>query len=230
MREESKPARLRVAAGAVAGLRRWVTWVARSPRAVVLVVVALVAGAFAVTPAYADDPGLNCAVTATADISVTPNPVVYGHNALLQWNADCVGNTPEDVLVLSGPGLTPSTAVFPVGGGSQSVFISGTGTLGWGVTVVDTSSDTGYSRGLASTSAPVTGVTTVPKVLGDTQTQAGQALSAAGYVLGSVNTVVDCDSISRVTSQNPSAGTVLLPGSPVSITLGRKPTPPAQCP
>ncbi|MFJ3421999.1 PASTA domain-containing protein [Streptomyces sp. NPDC086082] len=196
MREVSKSARLRVAAGAVAGLRRWV---ACSPRAVVLVVAVLVAGAFAVTPAYADDPGLNCAVTA-------------------------------DVLVLSGPGLTPSTAVFPVGGGSQSVFISGTGTLGWGVTVVDTSSDTGYSRGLASTSASVTGVTTVPRVLGDTQTQAGQALSAAGYVLGSVNTVVDCDSISRVTSQNPGAGTVLLPGSPVSITLGRKPTPPAQCP
>ncbi|MGQ4437697.1 PASTA domain-containing protein [Streptomyces sp. SAS_260] len=98
------------------------------------------------------------------------------------------------------------------------------------MTVVDTSSDTGYSRGLASTSAPVTGVTAVPKVLGDTQTQACQALTAAGYVFGSVNTVVDCDSISRVASRNPSAGTVLLTGSLVSITLGRKPTPPAQCP
>ncbi len=132
--------------------------------------------------------------------------------------------------MLSGPGLTPATAVFPVGGGSQSVFISQTGTLSWGVTVVDTSSDTGYSRPLASTSASVSGVTTVPSVLGDTQTQASAALSAAGYVLGSVTTVVNCDSINRVTSQSPSAGTVLLPGSTVSVTLGRKPTPPAQCP
>lgn len=230
MRETSKPPHHRVLVKVMAGLRRWVPRLARSPKAVVLVVAALVATAFAVTPAYADDPGLNCAVTATASITVTPNPVVYGQNALLQWSADCVSNTPEDVLVLSGPGLTPSTAVFPVGGGSQPVFISQPGTLTWGVTVVDTSSDTGYSRALASTSASVTGVTTVPNLLGDTQAQASAALSAAGYVLGGVGTVVDCNNINRVTSQNPSAGTVLLPHSSVSITLGRKPTPPAQCP
>ncbi|MGW3105750.1 PASTA domain-containing protein [Streptomyces sp. NPDC001100] len=33
-----------------------------------------------------------------------------------------------------------------------------------------------------------------------------------------------------MTKQNPDAGTVLLPGSSVSITLGKKPAPPAQCP
>ncbi len=95
MRETSKSARRRVPTGAVARLRRWAARVVRSPRAVVLVVAALVATAFAVTPAYADDPGLNCAVTATANITVTPSPVLYGHNALLQWSADCVGNTPR---------------------------------------------------------------------------------------------------------------------------------------
>ncbi|WP_405854081.1 PASTA domain-containing protein [Streptomyces sp. NBC_01515] len=201
----------------------------RSPKAVVLVVAALMATAFAVTPAYADDPGLNCAATATATISVTPSPVLYGHTALVQWSADCVANTAEDTLVISGPGFNPSTTVFPVGGGSQSVFITQTGTVGWSVTVVDTSSDTGFSRGLASVSASVTGVTTVPGLSGDTSAQAGQALSAAGYVLGSVGSVVDCDNINRVSSQSPSAGTVLLPGSAVSIKLGKKPTPPAQC-
>ncbi|MFJ5306811.1 PASTA domain-containing protein [Streptomyces sp. NPDC088350] len=230
MREASKPTRRHVLARAMAELRRWAARVARSPKAVVLVVAALVATAFAVTPAYADDPGLNCAATATATISVTPSPVVYGHSALVQWSADCVANTSEDALEISGPGFNPTTTVFPVGGGSQSVFISQTGTVSWNVTVVDTSSDTGFSRSLASVSASVTGVTTVPNLLGDTQAQARQALSTAGYVLGGVGTVVDCDNINRVTSQNPSAGTVLLPGSSVSITIGRKPTPPAQCP
>ncbi|MFJ9381206.1 PASTA domain-containing protein [Streptomyces sp. NPDC101455] len=228
MREASKPSR-RVLARAAAGLGRWAARVTRSPKAVVLVVAALMATAFAVTPAYADDPGLNCAATATATISVTPSPVLYGHTALVQWSADCVANTAEDALVISGPGFNPSTTVFSVGGGSQSVFITQTGTVGWSVTVVDTSSDTGFSRGLASVSASVTGVTTVPSLSGDTSAQAGQALSAAGYVLGSVGSVVDCDNINRVSSQSPSAGTVLLPGSTVSIKLGKKPTPPAQC-
>ncbi|MGW7241528.1 hypothetical protein [Streptomyces sp. NPDC054804] len=54
---------------------------------------------------------LNCAATATATISVTPSPVVYGHHALVQWSADCVSNTAEDALVISGPGFNPSTAV-----------------------------------------------------------------------------------------------------------------------
>ncbi|MFJ9898249.1 PASTA domain-containing protein [Streptomyces sp. NPDC091280] len=216
-------------AGVTAGLRRWAVGVARSPKAVVLVVAALVATAFAVTPAYADDPGLNCAATATATISVTPNPVTFGRTALVQWSADCVANTPEDVLQITGPGFNPTTTVFPVGGGSQSVLITQTGTVSWGVTVIDTSSDTGFSRGLASVSASVTGVTTVPNLSGDTQVEAGQALSAAGYVLGAVGSVVDCDNVNRVSSQSPHAGTVLLPGSSVSIKIGKKPAPPAQC-
>ncbi|MFI1050095.1 PASTA domain-containing protein [Streptomyces griseoruber] len=223
------PTRRHVFAGAAAGLRRRAARAAGAPKAVVLVVAALVATAFAVTPAYADDPGLNCAVTATATVSVTPSPVVYGHNALVQWSADCVNNTAEDALVISGPGFNPSTTSFPVGGGSRTVFIDRPGTVGWDVTVVDLSSDTGFSRSLASVSASVTGVTTVPDVRGDTQAQATSALAAAGYVLGGVGSVVDCESVNRVRSQSPGAGTVLLPGSPVSITLGRRPTPPAEC-
>lgn len=229
MREAAKPTGRQGYARTAAGLRRRAARMARSPKAVVVVVAALVAAAFAVTPAYADDPGLNCAVTATATVSVTPSPVVYGHNALVRWSADCVDNTAEDALVITGPGFNPSTMVFPVGGGSQSVFIDQPGTASWNITVVDTSSPTGFSRSLASVSASVTGVTTVPDVRGTTQAQATQALRAAGYVLGSVGSVVDCESVNRVRSQSPSAGTVLLPGSPVSITLGRRPTPPAQC-
>lgn len=213
-----------------AGLLTWAVRMARSSRAALPVAAALVATAFAATPAYADDPGLNCAVTATGTISVTPTPVVYGHNAVVQWSADGVACGAEDALVISGPGFNPSTMNFPVGGGSQSVFISQAGTVAWSLTVVDLSSDTGFSRGLGSVSASVTGVTTVPDVLGDTQAQASQTIAAAGYVPGGVGSVVDCNNVGRVSRQSPSAGTVLLPGSSVSITIGRRPTPPAECP
>ncbi|MGV9705029.1 PASTA domain-containing protein [Streptomyces sp. NPDC003483] len=201
----------------------------RSPRAALLTAIAVLASAFAVTPAYADDPGLQCAVSATGQISVTPSPVVYGQNALVQWGADGIACGAEDALVISGPGFDPGTTAFPVGGGTRSVFIGSTGSVTWDLTVVDLSSDTGYSRHLASVTASVTGVTVVPDVRGDTRAQAAQAITAAGYVLGTVSTTVDCDSVDRVRSQNPAAGTPRPPGSTVSITLGKKPAPPRIC-
>ncbi|WP_371671895.1 PASTA domain-containing protein [Streptomyces sp. NBC_00289] len=201
----------------------------RSPRAVVLVTAALLATAFAVTPAYADDPGLNCALTATGSLSVSPSPVVYGQNAQVNWGADGVGCGPDDALRITGPGFDPATDLFPVGGGSRPVFITSTGTVTWNLTVIDLSSDTGFSRNLASVTIPVTGVTVVPNVLGDSQTQASQALSAAGYVVGQVNTVVDCDNVGRVSRQSPSAGTPLVHGSPVALTIGTRPPRPRVC-
>ncbi|MEU9349247.1 PASTA domain-containing protein [Streptomyces sp. NPDC048278] len=222
MRHASRSAIRRRFAEAVVGLRRRAAHTVHSPRAVVLIVAALVATAFAVTPASADDPGLQCAVTATASITVTPSPVVYGQNATLQWSADCVGGSSEAVLLISGPGT--SSAPVPVGGGSETVFISQPGTLTWGVTVVDQSSDTSYSRGLATVSASVTGVTTVPDLTGDSQPQATADLQAAGgYVLNVVGSLVDCDHIGTVSDQTPKAGTVLLPHSPVSVWFGKKP-------
>jgi len=73
---------------------------------------------------------------------------------------------------------------------------------------------------------------TVPTLIGDTKVQASAALTAAGLVLGTVSSVVDytCDNIGIVRSQSPSAGTSVLPGSAVSITLGKAPPPPFQCP
>ncbi|QFZ72877.1 PASTA domain-containing protein [Streptomyces fagopyri] len=215
--------------GRASVLRTATAWLRRSPQAVLLTVTAVLATAFAVTPAYADDPGLQCAVSATGQISVEPSPVVYGQNAVVRWGADGIACGAEDALVISGPGFDPSTTDFPVGGGSRSVFIGSTGSVTWDVTVVDLSSDTGFNRHLASVTASVTGVTVVPDVRGDTQAQASQAISAAGYVLGSVSTAVDCDNVGVVRSQNPSAGTSRPLGSTVAITIGKKPAPPRIC-
>lgn len=211
--------------GRVAGLcRRLGRWV-RSPKAGVLV--ALLATTFAVTPAYADDPGLNCALTATSTVFVSPSPVVFGQNAQVRWSADGVNCLSDDALQISGPGFNPAREIFSVGGGSRSVFINFTGTATWGVTVVDDlSSDTGFSRHLASVTAPVSSVVFVPDLRGDTQAQARQALANAGYVLGGAGSVVDCENVQRVSSQTPSAGTPLVRGASVSIDMGRKPTPP----
>ncbi|MFE7930350.1 PASTA domain-containing protein [Streptomyces sp. NPDC057456] len=194
-----------------------------------LVMVALLATAFAVTPAYADDPGLNCAVSATGSLSVSPSPVLFGQNAQVLWGADGVDCGADDALQITGPGFDPATEIFPVGGGSRPVFITSTGTVTWNLTVIDLSSDTGYSRVLASVAVPVTGVSLVPNVLGDSQDQAARALSAAGYVVGEVGTVVDCDNVNRVSRQSPSAGTPLVPGSSVALTIGTKPARPRLC-
>jgi len=73
-------------------------------------------------------------------------------------------------------------------------------------------------------------LTTVPDLSDDTTAQAGQALQAAGLVLGTVRSVVDnsCNNIGTVRSQNPFAGTRVNLGSPVSITIGTRP--PHPCP
>jgi len=71
---------------------------------------------------------------------------------------------------------------------------------------------------------------TVPDLSGDTTPQAGQALQAAGLVLGTVNTAADnsCNNIGTVMSQNPAAATAASFGSAVSITIGKRP--PHPCP
>ena len=73
---------------------------------------------------------------------------------------------------------------------------------------------------------------TVPNLSGDTTAQAGGALQAALLVLGTVSSAVDytCNNLGTVTYQNPPAGTSVNPGSAVSITIGKAPPPPHQCP
>ena len=72
----------------------------------------------------------------------------------------------------------------------------------------------------------------VPDLSGDSTSVAASALSAAGLTLGQVTTVNDntCNNIGTVMSQNPGAGTQVVAGTAVNITIGQKPPPPFQCP
>jgi serine/threonine-protein kinase len=73
---------------------------------------------------------------------------------------------------------------------------------------------------------------TVPSLIGDSTAQASQALQAVGLVLGTVSSATDysCNNIATVMSQNPVAASSVSPGSAVSITLGKAPPLPHQCP
>ncbi len=94
----------------------------------------------------------------------------------------------------------------------------------------------GTQGGYTVTPAPVRSLlgsrayATVPSLTDETTTAAGQRLQAANLVLGTVRTVVDnlCNNIGTVISQSPAAGTVLIGGSPVSVTVGARPSHP--CP
>jgi hypothetical protein len=72
----------------------------------------------------------------------------------------------------------------------------------------------------------------VPSLIGDTLAHAGAVLAAAGLTLGTVSYVADytCATIGLVRSQDPPAGTFVPSGSAVSVTLGKAPPPPSQCP
>jgi PASTA domain len=72
--------------------------------------------------------------------------------------------------------------------------------------------------------------TKVPNLQGDTVSEAAQALQATGLVVGQLHNVVDntCNNIDRVVDEAPSAGTQVLQGSAVGLSIGQKP--PHPCP
>jgi hypothetical protein len=72
----------------------------------------------------------------------------------------------------------------------------------------------------------------VPDLTGDSTSVAASALSAAGLTLGQVTAVNDntCNNIGTVMSQNPGAGSQVVAGTAVNITIGQMPPPPFQCP
>jgi hypothetical protein len=73
-------------------------------------------------------------------------------------------------------------------------------------------------------------IATVPNVIDDSPGQAGTALRAAGLVVGTQSTVVDCNHLNVVAKQVPAAGTQVAAGSSVNLTFGKAPAPPRVCP
>jgi PASTA domain len=192
------------------GLRRVARWT-------VPAFVASLAGLFLAVPAHADDPGANCLATATGSLVTSSNPVTYGQNTTVSWGVNCVGATAEDVVEIVGPGFNPSTDELYLGG-SRSVFITDTSSASWTEILIDTSSDTGASRVLATLTVPVTGVTRVPNVVGQKTMAAQSTLRAAGYVPVIGGTTPDCPG-GEVYETIPGGGTALPLGSTVDLIV-----------
>jgi len=75
-------------------------------------------------------------------------------------------------------------------------------------------------------------VVLVPDVRNDDLAEAGQVLAAAGLTVGQVTDVLDpvCNHIGTVLFQHPNPGTTVAGGSAVSLSIGRQPPPPFECP
>ena len=72
--------------------------------------------------------------------------------------------------------------------------------------------------------------TTVPDVVDERPDVAESDVLAAGLTVRIVGDVVDCDHLGTVSTQTPSAGTVVPLGTRVDLTIGKGPKPPAMCP
>jgi len=146
------------------------------------------------------------ALTGVTQVSsgIFVSAAVRSDGTLLTWGANGVGAL--GIGTVSGQSASPVQVTSLIG-------------------VSQVSMSNGYGLAIGRSAFAV-----VPDVRGDTTSQASQMLQAAGFVLGSVSTVIDyiCNNIGTVISQNPGVGATARIGSAVSVTIGRRP--PQPCP
>ncbi len=167
-------------------------------------------GGFSVTPAPV--PGLT-GVTQVATNGETTLAVAGSARAVWAWGMNTCGQFGDGTTVSRpSPEQTGLGGVAQVAIGVSQVAFGG-GPFG------------GYSLAVGSRA-----YATVPSLTDETMAVARQRLQAANLVLGTVTTVVDntCNNIGTVISQRPAAGTVVIGGSAVSVTVGLRPSHP--CP
>ena len=158
--------------------------------------------------------GVSQVVTGIAGILIRSSAAIRYDGTLLTWGCNGLGQLATGTTQgTSYPSLVTSltrVSQFAFGDDSPTLFQVGAYALGVG-------------------SLPTV---TVPSLTGDSTARASQALQAAGLVLGTVTSAVDysCNNLGTVMRQNPLAGSSVSPGSAVSITIGKTPPPPHQCP
>jgi alpha-tubulin suppressor-like RCC1 family protein len=143
-------------------------------------------------------------LTGIADISAGLNrsAAASADGTLYLWGTD---DFSVDI-----PTPTPTAFALPnnLGGKTQAVQVSLTG-------------GSGLAVGISAA--------TVPSLMGLTQQQANTALQAADLIVGQTTNIVDCDNLGKVSVQDPVAGTLVAPGSAVSVKIGQKPAKPLVC-
>jgi hypothetical protein len=160
-------------------------------------------------------PGATATVTATATVDVGPTPF---------W-IEVFDVTANTLVAICGAGTTCSASVVQPAPTEHAyiAFVAGFG----GVLLppnIRAASVALFVDWVSSTPLDA-----VPNLIGETATEAGQTLQAAGLVLGG-QTTAGCINSDQVSGQSPRAGAQVAAGSAVSITLGTAPVPPHVCP
>jgi hypothetical protein len=159
--------------------------------------------------------GATATVTATATLDVGPTPF---------W-IEVFDLTSSTEVAICGAGTTCSASVVQPGPTEHGyiAFVAGFGTTLLPPNI------RAASAGVFVDWVSTQQLSVVPNVIGDTAADAGQALQAAGLVLGD-QTTNGCINDSVISSQAPGAGAQVATGSAVSVGLGTRPVPPHVCP
>jgi hypothetical protein len=105
--------------------------------AAIAIVMGLVGATAAVSPAYADEPGLWCAIVSRGTITA-PSPVAFGSQVNVQWTAQ-LDYCPAPVLWIVGPGFSGESLT---AAGSRQVRANPDGTtMTWTLYVMDLETD-----------------------------------------------------------------------------------------
>jgi alpha-tubulin suppressor-like RCC1 family protein len=171
--------------------------------------------------------------------------VVGSSGTMWSWGANGIGQLGDGTTTAHyTPAPTSLTGLIQVGSGEVSAAVLSSGRLmTWGDNEEGELGNGGFDQNLHATPvlvATLAGVTQVavgpfhglaigspapriPSVIGDTQSEASQALQAAGFVLGRVALIVDltCDYLGEVKTQSPAAGTIAQPGTAVNVGIGK---------
>jgi hypothetical protein len=122
-----------------------------SVAAVTVLLAGLAGAAGAITPAYADEPGLFCTTSSVATMSSSPRDVQYGLPVTVRWNLvlrDCV----EPVFYIVGPGFGGDIAT---SGARQVPAVSDFNTITWSLYLYDIETDFRTPVQMASTTVVV---------------------------------------------------------------------------
>jgi PASTA domain len=159
--------------------------------------------------------GAAATVTATATLDVGPTPF---------W-IEVFDLTSNTEIAICGSGTTCSATVVQPGPTEHAyiAFVAGFGTTLLPPDIRAATS--GVFVDWVSTQQ----FSVVPSVIGDSVSEASQALQAAGLVLGD-QTTNGCINDLVISSQAPGAGAQVVAGSAVSVGLGTPPVPPHSCP
>jgi hypothetical protein len=154
-------------------------------------------------------------VTATASLDVGPTPFFI----------EVFDQTTGAAVVICGSGATCSSSVTQSSAGEHfyTAFVSAFSTTTPPPNIRATSNTVGV------TWTPVTVFVSVPNLIGETDTQAGQTLQAAGLTLGN-EFENGCVDDGHVHVQSPGAGSSVAAGSSVDIGMGTPPPPGHFCP